>query len=62
MNQLWSRTNQRCKMCGAPVWARPLPLETGQTIWAVRTDTEMRCSDQECFSRYDSWIDNGLGQ
>jgi hypothetical protein len=58
----WRRKDQPCKVCGAAVLARTLYTDTGQTSWPARTDTEMRCSDQDCFDLYDSWIDNGLGQ
>jgi hypothetical protein len=52
-----SAAEKTCQVCGRPARAGASSVGTSHAA-SVRADTQVRCSDDECFSRHGSWIDN----
>jgi hypothetical protein len=51
----WQPTDKPCKVCGAAALTRTRYVDVAQSSHAAREDAEMRCSTEDCLSRYGTY-------
>jgi hypothetical protein len=47
----WQDAGQTCEVSGHPLWSKPSSEDAAQSYYGVRSEVQMRCSDDDCFSR-----------